>query len=171
MWTIIVIIVQKALDQETVWRHMWVLIIQHLLLEAAQLPIINLSYKDTKVSQLHQTSSSKITTVNLIYRYDKMTVLSFMFSWCLAFLEMVSYVMSQLEEGVDPNGKKMYTCKMCSFNNSKKEKVRQHVESWHGDAIGIRYKCDYCEKTYKCHSNMRTHVSTNHRQNFISLWT
>ena len=86
-------------------------------------------------------------------------------------LEMVSYVMSQLEEGVDPNGKKMYTCKMCSFNNSKKEKVRQHVESWHGDAIGIRYKCDYCEKTYKCHSNMRTHVSTNHRQNFISLWT
>jgi len=85
--------------------------------------------------------------------------------------EMVSYVMSQLEEGVDPNGKKMYTCKMCSFNNSKKEKVRQHVESWHGDAIGIRYKCDYCEKTYKCHSNMRTHVSTNHRQNFISLWT
>jgi len=85
--------------------------------------------------------------------------------------EMVTYVMSQLEEGLDPSGKKMYTCKMCSFNNGKKEKVRQHVESWHGDAIGIRYKCDFCEKTYKCHSNLRTHVSTNHRQNFISTWT
>eukprot|EP00092_Neocalanus_flemingeri_P080515 GFUD01100441.1.p1 GENE.GFUD01100441.1~~GFUD01100441.1.p1 ORF type:complete len:327 (+),score=78.61 GFUD01100441.1:40-1020(+) len=85
--------------------------------------------------------------------------------------EMVTYVMSQLEEGVDPNGKKMYTCKLCNFSNVKKEKVRQHVESWHGDAIGIRYKCDYCEKTYKCHSNLRTHVSTNHRQNFISTWT
>lgn len=85
--------------------------------------------------------------------------------------EMVTYVMSQLEEGVDPNGKKMYSCKLCNFSNVKKEKVRQHVESWHGDSIGIRYKCDYCEKTYKCHSNLRTHVSTNHRQNFISTWT
>ena len=77
----------------------------------------------------------------------------------------MSYVMSQLEEGVDPNGK------CAAVKVAKKKKLRQHVESWHGDAIGIRYKCDYCEKTYKCHSNMRTHVSTNHRQNFISLWT
>jgi len=87
------------------------------------------------------------------------------------FLEMICYVMSQLDERIDPTGKKIFICKMCSFDNSKKEKVKQHVESWHGDEIGIRYRCDYCDKTYKSHSNLRSHISSHHRQSTVSGWT
>jgi len=85
--------------------------------------------------------------------------------------EMIHFVMSQLEEKFDSAGKKFYQCKHCEFGFIKKEKVRQHIETVHGDGMGIRYNCDYCEKNYKSHSNLRTHVSSNHRQNLISTWS
>jgi len=77
--------------------------------------------------------------------------------------DMTMFVMSLLKEGIDHEGKKNYTCSICDFTHARKQKVRQHVESWHGDAMGIRYKCDFCDKNYKCHSNLRTHVSSSHR--------
>ena len=93
------------------------------------------------------------------------------FNYNKTVLEMIHFVMSQLEEKFDSAGKKFYQCKHCEFGFIKKEKVRQHIETVHGDGMGIRYNCDYCEKNYKSHSNLRTHVSSNHRQNLISTWS
>jgi len=77
--------------------------------------------------------------------------------------EMAKFVLSHLEEGLDQEGKRQFTCRLCEFSSERKEKVRQHVESWHGDQLGIRYRCDFCEKAYKCHSNLRSHVSATHK--------
>ena len=83
-------------------------------------------------------------------------------SLILLSLETAQFVLSQLEEGVSC-GKRNFTCRLCDFSSERKEKVRQHVESWHGDEMGIRYRCDFCEKQYKCHSNLRSHVSASHK--------
>ena len=77
--------------------------------------------------------------------------------------EMAKFVLSHLDEGVDEDGKRQFTCRLCQFSSERKEKVRQHIESWHGDELGIRYRCDFCEKAYKCHSNLRSHVSATHK--------
>jgi len=77
--------------------------------------------------------------------------------------EMAKFVLSHLDEGVDEDGKRQFTCRLCQFSSERKEKVRQHIESWHGDELGIRYRCDFCEKAYKCHSNLRSHVSAAHK--------
>jgi len=77
--------------------------------------------------------------------------------------EMAKFVLSHLDEGLDQEGKRQFTCRLCEFSSERKEKVRQHVESWHGDELGIRYRCDFCEKAYKCHSNLRSHVSATHK--------
>jgi len=77
--------------------------------------------------------------------------------------EMAKFVLSHLDEGLDQEGKRQFTCRLCEFSSERKEKVRQHVESWHGDQLGIRYRCDFCEKAYKCHSNLRSHVSATHK--------
>jgi len=77
--------------------------------------------------------------------------------------ETAQFVLSQLQEGIGEDGKRNFVCRLCEFVSERKEKVRQHVESWHGDEMGIRYRCDFCEKHYKCHSNLRSHVSSSHK--------
>jgi len=80
--------------------------------------------------------------------------------------DVAGYVFSQIGENLDlQNGTKSFSCSLCDFTQHKREKVRQHIESWHGEALGIRYRCEFCDKTYKCHSNLRSHVSANHRKN------
>jgi len=77
--------------------------------------------------------------------------------------ETAQFVMSQVDEGQDEIGHRIFNCRLCDFSSERKEKVRQHVESWHGDEMGIRYRCDYCDKQYKCHSNLRSHLSRDHK--------
>lgn len=76
---------------------------------------------------------------------------------------MINFVLSHLEQGCDNEGRRIYSCKLCNMVMSKREKARQHVETVHGNSIGVRFKCSFCEKDYKSHSNLRTHVSHYHR--------
>merc|ERR1712032_1765616 len=49
--------------------------------------------------------------------------------------EMAKFVLSHLDEGLDQEGKRQFSCRLCEFSSERKEKVRQHVESWHGDQL------------------------------------
>lgn len=77
--------------------------------------------------------------------------------------DMINFVLSHLEQGCDNEGRRIYSCKLCTMVLSKREKARQHVETVHGNSIGVRFKCSFCAKDYKSHSNLRTHLSHYHR--------
>ena len=53
---------------------------------------------------------------------------------------------------VDTSG--MYICKYCSRVSNKKSNMREHAEV-HVD--GLTFSCDFCDKSYRSHSALRTH--------------
>ncbi len=60
------------------------------------------------------------------------------------------------------HGPKKYRCKICGYMTSVTTRLREHIQTKHGDPDYKPYKCPYC--SYRCASggNCRKHVKSQH---------
>ena len=59
-----------------------------------------------------------------------------------------------------PNGKPLYSCKVCG-KESEKGGVRNHIEAIHMEGISI--PCKNCEKTFRSRNTLSLHNIRNHK--------
>ena len=71
-------------------------------------------------------------------------------------------ILSYMEKVPGSDGRTLWQCNLCQKVHHLKHVISDHVEALH--LQDIEFECPYCQKKKKSRSNLRAHISTNHRE-------
>jgi len=78
------------------------------------------------------------------------------------FVELLDYSINQnMEKVISQDGRTLWQCNICKKIHHLKHVISDHVEHHLGD---VEFECPYCHKKKKSRSNLRSHISSYHRE-------
>ena len=84
------------------------------------------------------------------------------FSIYTNFLELLDQSINQnMEKVVSQDGRTLWQCNICKKLHHLKHVISDHVEHHLSD---VEFECPYCHKKKKSRSNLRSHISSYHRE-------
>merc|ERR1719309_429905 len=85
-----------------------------------------------------------------------------LFSIVIVSVELLDYSIHQnMDKILSQDGKTLWQCNICKKLHHLKHVISDHVEHHLSD---VEFECPYCHKKKKSRSNLRSHISSYHRE-------